>query len=378
MSQPVYSSESPAALTPAKRAAAVAAARGPRKVAAAPKPVRPAPAEDAPLPHFTHTVLTDPRLPGIEITLELISPETAGHYLAKLPTSQSKIKQRALSPKTVSRYSGDMASAQWPFTGDPIRFNNRGELVDGQHRLQAIIDSNITQPMMVIRGLEPETFAVFDTGRARSFTDVLKSMGIPNTSMVAGVTRRVFYWQRGGYAVQGVARTPNSPLLSIPASPGMLLETFEKYRPEIQAAARRGAGVKASGFATKTAAPGAVGFLYFLFRRINKDACEKFFHELRVGPAQIGPEYPIAVLRKRLYQQVSSAEKASADWVWVHFFIHTWNKWLAGESMGALKTPPYPTVGYLAKPRDPDAATRDNGWEPIPLLTLANVDGVFA
>lgn len=359
MSQPAYSSETSRVNPNPKRIAAVAAAAtkggGARKATnSATSTLLRQPAQ----------VLSDPRLPGIEITLELITPETAEFYLSKLPNSQSAIQQRSLSTKSVDRYSEDMASEQWLFIADVIRFNTIGELVDGQHRLRSIIQAGTSEFQLVARGLEPESFAVFDTGRARSFTDALRSLGVSNVSMAAGTTRRVFHWRRGNYGVANVARVPNPQFLGVPASPGKLLETFHEMRQEIQQAGRRGGALKAQ-FATKTAAPAVVAFIYLLFSRLDLDRCEAFFHELQVGPAQVGPEYPIAVLRDRLMRQVKAGEQASPDWVWIHFFITTWNKWYEAKSMGPLKTPPRSTIQYVAKPIDPNAATRPEGWEPL-------------
>lgn len=363
MSQPAYSSETPPSAATPRRIAAVAAAAksGTSRKATTAKATNNAPVSALLTPT---QVLTDPRLPGVEITLELITPETAEFYLSKLPTSQSRIKQRSQSPKTIDRYSEDMASEQWLFIADVIRFNTIGELVDGQHRLRSIIQAGTSEFQLVARGLEPEAFAVFDTGRARSFTDALRSLGVVNVSMAAGTTRRVFHWKRGNYAVANVARVPNPQFLGVPASPGKLLETFEEMRQEIQQAGRRGSSLK-SLFATKTAAPGVVAFIYLLFSRLDLDRCEAFFHELQIGPAQVGPEYPIAVLRDRLMRQVKVGEQASPDWVWIHFFITTWNKWYEAKSMGPLRTPPRSTIQYVAKPIDPNAATRPEGWEPL-------------
>lgn len=355
MSQPVYTSSSAEAVR-AVAAARPAATRPARKAAAAPA------IASAPTPAM---ILTDPRLPGVEIGLELITPDLADHYLSKLPTAQSMIKQRSQSSKTVDRYSGDMAAEAWPFTGDPIRFNTLGELIDGQHRLQAVSKAGTSEMMIVIRGLEPETFIVFDTGRARSFTDALRSMGISNVSMVAGVTRRVFHWRRGNFGVDRVGRVPNAQFLGVPASASGLLETFAELRTEIIAASRRGGSFKAAGFANKTAAPAVVAFVYMLFSRIDRDRCEGFFHELQFGPAQNGPSYPIFVLRDRLHKKLPDHVAALPDWVWIHFFFHTWNKWIQAESMGTLKTPPSSSYSYLAKPIDPHAADRPEGWEPL-------------
>lgn len=355
MSRPLHTSESG---TSAQRIAAVAAAKGATGSA---RPSARSSLAAAPAPG---SQLVDPRLPGIEITLELITPELAEHFLAKRPTATSDIKQRNISDKLVDRYAEDMAAEQWPFTGDPVRFNTLGELVDGQHRLKAVVQSGSSELMIVVRGLEPATFTVFDTGRARAFTDVLTSMGVNNVSMNAGVTRRVFHWRRGNYGVPNVGRVPNPPFLGVPASPSMLLETFDTFKPEIQHASRRGSGLKAQ-FAPKTAAPAVVAFVYLVLSRLDLDRCESFFHELQVGPAQAGPEYPIFVLRERLKRYVAQADSASPDWVWMHFFFRTWNAWFEGKSMGSLKTPSKALYSFLARPVDPHAAERPEGWEPL-------------
>ena len=79
----------------------------------------------------------------------------------------------------------------------------------------------------------------------------------------------------------------------------MLLETFQTFKQEIQAASRRGASIRTQ-FAPKTAAPAVIAFVYLVLSRIDLERCEAFFFELHEGPAQPGPEYPIFVLRERL------------------------------------------------------------------------------
>lgn len=361
MSQPAYSSQTPTedTVTP-KRIAAVAAATAKGRTGRRTTNATAA----ATLLREPVQVLSDPRLPGFECTLELITPELAEHYLSKLPNSQSKIQQRSESPRLTDRYAGDMAAEQWLFIADVVRFNTLGELVDGQHRLRAITRAGASEFQLVARGLEPESFIVFDTGRARSFADHLRSMGISNVALVSSVTRRVFHWQRGNYSIPNVARVPNPQFLGVPASPGMLLQTFQPMRQEIQQAGRRGASLKTLA-ATKTASPSALAFIYLLFSRLDIERCEAFFHELQVGPAQTGPEYPIAVLRDRLMTQIRPGQQAAPDWVWIHFLITTWNKWYEAKSMGPLKTPPKAAFNYVAKPIDPNATTRPENWEPL-------------
>jgi hypothetical protein len=359
MPDPAYSTSTPTptTLNAKSRAATVAAAKAPVKATARPAAVA------VPKPGIVDKI-TDSRLPGIEITLELITPERAEHYLDKLPPTHSDIQQRNLSTKTVDRYALDMASENWPFAGDPIRFNVDGELIDGQHRLRGVMQSKVAQMMIVIRGLERETFAVFDTGRARSFSDVLKSRGVPNVAIVSGLTRRVLHWQRGNYGVQNVPRVLNPGFLGVPASPGVLLKTFEQMESPIINAARRGNQYKNMA-QPKTAAPGILAFTYLLFSHLDLERTELFFHELQVGPRQLGPEYPIFVLRERMKERVAAGKSGSPDWVWLYFFINTWNAWYEGKSMKALRTPPAATITHLALPKDPHEADRPQGWTPL-------------
>lgn len=374
MSQtPAYTSETPPAteLTPQQRIAAVAAAKGPTPAKkAGPRPSRTKSVTEKSAvaqttsPAGSSGLLSDPRLPGVEITLEMVTPDLAELYLSKLPPQTAKIQQRNLSNKLVDRYALDMAGEQWPFAGDPIRFNIDGQLIDGQHRLRAIMQSRTNEMMIVIRGLERETFSVFDTGRARSFPDIIRSMGVVNVSMNANITRRVLQWRRGNYSVPNVPRVLNPKFLGVSASPGYLLETFNSMSDAIQNAARRGNACKSIAN-PKTAAPGVLGFMYLLLSRIDLERAELFFHELQIGPRQAGPEYPIFVLRERLREYVAQGQSGSPDWVWIHFFCTTWNAWYEGRSMRALRTPPAATITYLAQPIDPHAADRPEGWEPL-------------
>jgi hypothetical protein len=151
--------------------------------------------------------LSDPRLPGVSVRFEEITPELATKYRALVPE-----RQRALSEESSDQYSGDMAGLDWEFDGNTIVFNALGELVNGQHRMKAIEDSGIPQVMLVVRGVTLSAIEVMDTNRIRSFADMLRMRGVPNHPAVSALTKRILHWQRGNYATRGV------PLSEGPAS----------------------------------------------------------------------------------------------------------------------------------------------------------------
>lgn len=112
-----------------------------------------------------------------------VSPSIASDLL-KLNT-----KNRRLSPSRVEFLSAQMKSGQFIFNGDSIRISESGVLLDGQHRLAAIVKSGTTQKMMIINGLADESFTTIDVGAARTSSDFLMLSGVKNSMALAAAGR---------------------------------------------------------------------------------------------------------------------------------------------------------------------------------------------
>lgn len=78
---------------------------------------------------------------------------------------------RKISDVSVLRYARDMAAGQWTLNHQGIAFGDDGVLVDGQHRLMAVVKSGETVKMMVTWGANR---VGIDELRARSAADVIK------------------------------------------------------------------------------------------------------------------------------------------------------------------------------------------------------------
>ena len=68
----------------------------------------------------------------------------------------------------------------WKLNGQPIIISKTMRLLDGQHRLIAIIQSNTTIEILVVWNIEDDTFDTIDSGKKRSNADVLVCSGIPS------------------------------------------------------------------------------------------------------------------------------------------------------------------------------------------------------
>ena len=79
-----------------------------------------------------------------------VEPEQAQKWLER------NIANRTLRPSRVQEYATAMTEGRWRYTADPIRFDSDGKLIDGQHRLMAVVRSGCTVEMHVVRGLSPE------------------------------------------------------------------------------------------------------------------------------------------------------------------------------------------------------------------------------
>jgi hypothetical protein len=67
--------------------------------------------------------------------------------------------------------AGQMTAGEWrEDAADPVRFNGDGLLVDGQHRISAILKSGVSLRMLVVRGLSSEAVEVIDCGKVRNLS----------------------------------------------------------------------------------------------------------------------------------------------------------------------------------------------------------------
>ena len=96
---------------------------------------------------------------------EYVNPAIATEYLEK---SAGNRKER---PDKISEMAEDMTAGRWFQNPHGIQFNTAGQLMDGHHRLKAVIHAGVTVRMMVFRDVPPEVGKVIDHGTPRSLAD---------------------------------------------------------------------------------------------------------------------------------------------------------------------------------------------------------------
>lgn len=280
-------------------------------------------------------MVTHDKLPGIEAYLLEITPEVASELLA-LNTKG----QRTISRDAVERYATDMATLDWVFNGAPLLISNTNELLDGQHRLSAIIESGESQVVLIVRGIDPVAMSTIDAGRRRSYADSLKIRGFANHTAVAAINARIWYWFHGNYGTRGVARVADPKYLSSTpsnAQKDFWMNTVEKaYEITIAHAAtfaNRAYSLR-RGIST-----GTYGLAWVILSGVDKDLREQFFHELLVEAESPKSGYPITALTNRLSRLRPREEFSQVDQLDALFV--TYNHWVAGKELKTI-TPPRP------------------------------------
>lgn len=118
------------------------------------------------------TVVKTPSYKTVSSTLETITPDKAKLWLNR------NTSNRKLRDGYVEKYASDMRAGKWTECIVPIVFYENGDIADGQHRLWAIVESNMTQRFFVMHGLSKEAGLNVDTGLGRSLVDNARISGI--------------------------------------------------------------------------------------------------------------------------------------------------------------------------------------------------------
>ena len=158
-------------------------------------------------------------LPDMYGRVEMVTPEKAEKWLSNM------IHNRNISRDAIVKYTNDIKNGMWQISGQGIIFNEDGQLVDGQHRLAAIVKTGVSVPLFVIYGA-PKSTSIHDMCRKRTVSNSLKMAGLPDilcrSDMPGTVTALYSYrGQKGGNA-------HNNAYLSVP-----VIESFIKDNAEL-------------------------------------------------------------------------------------------------------------------------------------------------
>jgi hypothetical protein len=247
----------------------------------------------------------------LEFKKELITPSRAKELL------EANINNRRVKIEVVNRYAQDILAGRWKDdTGEVIKISKSGIILDGQHRLYAIVKSNTAIFLHVVYGVNESVSDVLDTGSTRSATDVFRLNRITNDSSIPSIMQTYYLLKKGHFTSgQKDMRLTNA----------QLLQKYYQNEPLWQDICKKSHNWYL-GFA-KILAKSFIGGFYSVFKEIDPELAEKFMDELCAGINVSNKT--MLLLRNRLMQDKMSQKKISPA-IKTIFMIKAWNCYVRG------------------------------------------------
>lgn len=99
-------------------------------------------------------------------TIMTVTPEKAKAFL------QFNTDNRTKRGWWVSGLANMIKRGEWITTHQGVAFSKSGKLIDGQHRLEAIVEANIPVEMLVVVDVPDDAYKVLDNGVKRTLSDL--------------------------------------------------------------------------------------------------------------------------------------------------------------------------------------------------------------
>jgi hypothetical protein len=97
-----------------------------------------------------------------------VTPEKAADIIARHNWDNRKVKK-----SVVAKYAKIMADGDWKFSPETISIARSGRMLNGQHRMLAVVESGVTCRFIFAIGFDEDVFEVLDRGAMRTRADAL-------------------------------------------------------------------------------------------------------------------------------------------------------------------------------------------------------------
>ncbi len=123
----------------------------------------------------------------------LITPERALELLEK------NTKNRPIKQTRLNRYARQIKNGNWEYNGETIKIASNGVILDGQHRLWAVIEADKSILVEVIYDLSPKVWDTIDQGGVRTNADNFSRQKVKNYVKVAALINPLYFLNRRRY-----------------------------------------------------------------------------------------------------------------------------------------------------------------------------------
>ena len=200
-------------------------------------------------------------------------------------------------------------------------------MIDGQHRLYAIVNSEKSSPMIVITGVNTDAFDTIDIGTKRSASDIFSINNIANEVLTASVVKFIYAFKNGKYSANRntIRNLQNHEIME-----------YYQSLPNINDSIDFASKLKSKGQSLIT--PSILGGMHYLLSEVDPEMATEFMQQLYVG-TNLPDNSPIIPLRNRLIKTKIDKNFTLTNSVLLQSIVFVWDKVRAGKTCKTLKVP---------------------------------------
>jgi hypothetical protein len=242
-----------------------------------------------------------------------LTPGLAGELLRRNPDN------RHIRRTKLAQMMADIRAGRWALNGEAIIISKCGLVNGGQHRCQAVIETNTPIQLLLTFGVERDTRTTLDQGAGRTASDYLSMEGVPNATTQASIARQLVAYNRSnGTSLSGSGDVTNAEVLDYVYSDPKIGEAAHFAATHAKAARHH-------------APPAVIGLCYYLFADINELEAKEYLTQVCTGE-NIGRRHPAYTVRERLLSLESNSRDART-----HIVIRGWNAFRQGRPLSIAK-----------------------------------------
>ena len=240
-------------------------------------------------------------------------------------------KNRPINRRVLNEYKRQIEEGKWKINGETIIFDQNGWMINGQHRLNAILETGHSIDCYVIFDVDSGSFATLDSGSKRKTAQVFSLSGEQNCVALSAAIGVAWKFDRKLDPWLSIRPTATEAAYWLEENPSIR----ESVEICIQNTGSLGYGAVLAGF-------------HFIASKLDRDAADGFIRSLGSG-ANLDEGNPILLLRNRL-MSIKANKKGLGlhNHIILAMTIKSWNFIREGrlpvKTLRWLDTEPYPVI----------------------------------
>ena len=265
----------------------------------------------------------------------LVTPTIAKAWLAK--AKESGFENRYIQQTVVNSYADTMRQGKWMLNGEALVFDQNGILINGQHRLNAVIKADRDIEFLVVDGVDHKAFSTFDCGRNRTLGQLLSMNGVENYNICASIVAAATIMKSGaqlGARPTGLKTNARGDRHQRKSN-NAYIDIFNADRDHFIKVTLSTMQVVGKRRLLKHSFIGAS--IYHLTRQLkwDYDFVVDFFRQVCIEPANNNKTNPIRLLHERLVDE--KCAKAHVPQITIDNLVYkAFNKYVEGKSCQRL------------------------------------------